>query len=220
MYQEIQTGPLSNALYTRQLHHRTKKVLQWLVGQAEARELRTAAAGAALADEVQRRITLSAQISEALFDRSLASGSMEERLEWLTEATVALLSDCVQTIRTEVAFEGQCPRPLIPVVLQVAHEMVSNAVKHGMRMRLIGRIFVSLRTSKDGSISLKVCDDGWGPGAGRTGEGHSIMSELAGGFGGSVSLTRNAGWTVATMSIPSLPLRKKEYGFSRTQRTR
>ena len=126
---------------------------------------------------------------------------VERRLEGLTEATVALLSEDVQTIRTEVKVAGICPAPLVPMVLQVAHEMVDNAVRHGMRLRLIGQISVSLCSFPGNRVNLTVRDDGWGPGSVKPGEGHSIMASLAGQFGGSVSLTRKGSWTLATMTI-------------------
>lgn len=134
---------------------------------------------------------------------------VEGRLKGLTEATVALLSDHAQTIRTEVKVVGTCPEPVVPVVLQVAEEMVDNAVRHGMRLRLVGHIFVSLWAFSGYRLDLTVRDDGWGPGTAEPGEGHSIMAGLAGQFGGSVSLTRNGSWTVAAMTIPDrLSLRR------------
>jgi hypothetical protein len=153
-------------------------------------------------NEGQRRI-LPARISDALAGLSMPSGPIERRLEWLTGATVSLSREDVQTIRTEVKVVGSCPGPVIPVVLQVAHEMVDNAARHGMHLRLIGHIFVSLWAFPDFRVSLTVRDDGWGPGAEQIGDGHSIMASLAGQFGGSVSLTRKGCWTVATMSIPT-----------------
>jgi two-component sensor histidine kinase len=87
-------------------------------------------------------------------------------------------------------------------VLQVAEEMVDNAVRHGMRLRLVGRIFVSLWAFPGYRVNLTVLDDGWGPGSAQPGNGYSIMAGLAGQFGGSVSLTQEGSWTVATMTIP------------------
>jgi two-component sensor histidine kinase len=134
---------------------------------------------------------------------------VEARLEGLTEAIVELLRDGAQTIRTEVKVVGTCPEPFVPVVLQVAEEMVDNAVRHGMRLRLVGYILVSLWASPGYRVNLTVRDDGWGPGAAEPGEGHSIIAGLAGQFGGSVSLTRNGPWTVAAMTIPDrLSLRR------------
>jgi two-component sensor histidine kinase len=197
----------ASPLGLRQLRHHTKNVLQRIVAQVEATEPRNTSADSALADDVLHRIILSTQISDALFGLSVAPDVIERRLEWLTKTTVALLSDDVQTIRTEVETVEHCPEPFVPVVLQIAHEMVANAVKHGMRLRLVGRIFVLLRTSPDSGVTLTVLDDGWGPGTTQIGEGRSIMAALAGQHGGTVSLTRKGAWTVATLSIPgsSLP---------------
>jgi nitrate/nitrite-specific signal transduction histidine kinase len=129
-------------------------------------------------------------------------GPVDHRLRWLTEATVALLSEEAQTIQTEVRVAGGCPEPLVPVVLQVALEMVDNAVRHGMRLRLIGRVDVSLWVFPGYHVNLMVLDDGWGPGAAQPGDGLSIMASLAGQFDGTVSLRRKGSWTVATMTMP------------------
>jgi hypothetical protein len=48
--------------------------------------------------------------------------------------------------------------------------MVGNAVLHGMYMRLLGTIVVSLCISTDSAVSLQVRDDGWGSGAAEVGE--------------------------------------------------
>ena len=111
--------------------------LQRIIVQCEQAALRRTAAGAALADDVRRRIILSAQISDTLFGMIAELAPFEDRLGWLVEATIGLLGDDTQTIRSEIEVTGRCPEPLIPVVLQVVHEMVGNAVLHGMHMRLL-----------------------------------------------------------------------------------
>ena len=44
---------------------------------------------------------------------------------------------------------------------RVAHELLGNAVKHGMRARLVGRIAARV-VSDEGRVLLTVTDDGWG----------------------------------------------------------
>lgn len=188
----------------RLLRHHTNNALQQIIVQCEQAALRRTVAGAALADDVQSRIALAARISDALFGLTPELAPVENRLHSLVDATIGLLSDGTQTIRSEIEVIGRCPEPLIPVVLQVVHEMVGNAVLHGMHMRLLGKIIVSLRISADKALNLQVCDDGWGPGTAEAGEGRSIIARLVRLRGGSVSLERKAGWTLAMMSIPVL----------------
>ena len=192
----------SARLAFRVLRHRTKNALQRIMAQCEGAELRRTTAGAALADDIQRRILLSARISDALFELTAEPAPPEHWLGALVGATVDLLCDDVQTIQAETETHGRCPEPLVPIGLQVAHEMVGNAVLHGMHMRLLGKVFVSLRVSGDSAVDLRVHDDGWGPGTAKTGEGRSIVARLAEQHGGSASLGRMAGWTLARMYIP------------------
>ncbi|HVY17844.1 MAG TPA: ATP-binding protein [Rhodopila sp.] len=194
------TSPLAFRL----LRHQTKNALQRIIAQCEQMELHRTAAGAALAEAVQRRIILSARISDALFGLTAQPGPIDHRLQALMQATIELLSDDVQVIRTEIELVGDCPERLAPVVLQVAHEMIGNAVLHGMRLRLVGTISISLHTSVAGSVRLQVCDDGWGPPEDAVGEGSAVIAGLARAHGGCVTLLRTGGWTLATMSIPSL----------------
>jgi len=186
----------------RLLRHQTKNALQRIIAECAQAGLRRTAAGAALADDVQRRIILSAQISDALFGLTAEPATIERRLHSLVNATVELLGDGTQMISTEIEVIGCCPDPLVPVVLHAAHEMVGNAVLHGMHVRLLGKVLVSL-ISVDGAVSLQVRDDGWGPGAATIGEGHAIIASLARQHGGTVSLARTAEWTLAMMSIPA-----------------
>ena len=190
-------------LAIREMRHHIGNTVQHIIAQLETTELRKTAAGAALVEDLESRLILSVRILDVLFGLSVASSSIQRDLEWLAGVTVSLLSDEEQQIRTEVKVVGDCPESLIPLVLHVAHEMVTNAVKHGMRMRLIGNIVVLIRAFADGRLALTVSDDGWGPGSAEIGEGHSIMAGLARQYGGSVSLIRKDTWTVATMLVPS-----------------
>ena len=192
----------AEAVALRLLRHQTKNALQRIIAQLAATDLRSTPAGEALADEIERRICLSARISDALFGFTSSPAPMRARLASLAEATVALLAAPEQTIKVEVAVSGECLAALEGTIVQVAHEMVSNAVKHGMHVRLVGAIVVQLRTYADGRASLQVSDDGWGPAEASSGEGLPIMRSLAAAHGGAVSLARRRGWTVATLDLP------------------
>ena len=199
--------PTPGALAMRQLRHQTKNALQRIMAQIAETDLRATETGSALADDVERRICLSARISDAVFGMTAAPGPLDTRLTALCNATVALLAHPKQTIGVDVTVSGTCPAALQAMVVQVAHEMVGNAVKHGLHMRLTGRISVRLWAAgqgeaNDASIVLLVSDNGWGPRKSNAGEGLPIMRILAEDFGGVVSLARDNDWTVARLDVP------------------
>lgn len=202
-------GPEEDAgqVALRQLRHQTKNALQRILGQVwKVRDLQRTREGQRLLDEVEQRIQLSAEISNALFGLTRRPAAMEERLRHLCESTVALLSDTDQTIRLEVAVAGECPEALRGTVLRVAHEMVGNAVKHGMHVRLLGRIAVRLESGAR-ETRLTVADDGWGPTPAATpgqdgGEGLQLVAALARQQGGTAHLRRDWNETVAELVLP------------------
>ncbi len=187
--------------------HHTKNALQRIMAQVASTDLRATEAGSALADDVERRIFLSARISDALFGLTAAPGPLDVRLTALCNATVALLAHPKQTISVDVFVSGTCPDALQALIVQVAHEMVANSVKHGMHMRLTGHISLRLWTDKPGDsgkggVTLLVSDDGWGPRKGIDGDGLPMMRQLAEQHGGTVSLSRDDGWTAARLTVP------------------
>ncbi len=197
-----QREPSADALAMRQLRHETKNALQRIIAQVAASDLRATHAGAALADDIERRICLSARVSDALFGFTAHPGTLQGRLASLCDATVKLLADQVQTIDVETSVTGSCPASLETTVVRIAHEMVSNAVKHGMHMRLVGRIAVRVRSEGNGTTVLRVSDNGWGPAGDGAGEGLPIMRCLAEREGGRVTIERADGWTVASLILP------------------
>ena len=196
-------SPVSDCDF-RQLRHHTKNVLQQILLQIEhARDLEVRVRGRRLLADLQRRVVLSAQISDALFGITRSPASMSERLRVLSESTIQMLGDGMQVISLDVSVTGDCPEALQLLVLRVAHEFVGNAVKHGMRARILGTIFVHLGTSIDGCTALIVTDDGWGfCGSPDAGEGLTIAGDLAATAGGTISLLRTH-VTVAELELPS-----------------
>jgi two-component sensor histidine kinase len=203
--------PAGAVVAMRQLRHQTKNALQRIIAQLASTDLRATAEGSALADDLERRICLSARISDALFGLTSAPGPLDMRLTALCNATVALLAHPKQMISVDVTVAGTCPDALQALVVQIAHEMVGNAVKHGLHMRLTGRIALRLWAGgtgdpDDSSITLMVSDDGWGPRKTTDGDGLPIMRALAEQYNGTVSLSRDDGWTAARLYIPSAAL--------------
>ncbi len=188
----------------RQLRHHTKNVLQQVLLQIEhAHDLKVTVRGRQLLADLQRRILLSAQISNSLFGLTRSLGSMSERLRVLSDSTIQMFADGTQVIRLNVTVAGDCPEPLQQLVLRVAHEFVGNAVKHGMRARVIGTITVRLVTGVDGCTELVVTDNGWGLyGSPDAGDGLKIAGDLAASAGGTISLLQTH-VTVAQLELPS-----------------
>ncbi len=191
----------AEATEMRQLRHQTKNALQRIIAQISATNLRATPAGNALADDIERRICLSARISDELFGLTSCPGPLEQRLRSLANATIKLMAASEQTIEVDVAVTGTCPEPTAQLVVRIAYEMVCNAVKHGMHMRLVGRITVRVRSNWDGSVTLLVSDDGWGPSGDCQGEGLPIMRSMAEEHGGTVAIDRVEGWTIARLHL-------------------
>lgn len=113
-----------------------------------------------------------------------------------------MLGDPIQHLTVEVDASPGVPLSLEALILRATHELVGNAVKHGMHMRLIRRIRVSLASDADGTV-LVVADDGWGCGRSfQRGEGLQLVSLLAKPFDGQVALRRQGDITLATLRVP------------------
>lgn len=181
----------------RQLRHQTKNALQSILSiLAYAPELQGSPATRSLSETLQRRILLTAAMSDVLFGLTRAPGTLLHRLTSLGEGIVGLLGDPDAQIDVSASVSGECPEALADVVLRIAHELVGNAVKHGMHARLIGRISIDLRADPD-AVTLLVSDNGWGFGREpKFGEGLSVAALLADRNGGSLSLDRQGEWTV------------------------
>ncbi len=190
----------------RQLRHQTKNALQRLLWQIEACPgLQHDAAGRTLAADLTRRIQLSAAVSDTLFGLTAAPGPLQARLDAMSRAVVALMADDDQEIAVETEVRGTCPEQA-DVLVQVAHELVGNAVKHGMTLRMVGCIKLTV-AADDAGVTLTVADDGWGfceqaPATGGRGDGLRIAELLARQHGGRFDLRRDRCHTIATLHLP------------------
>jgi len=187
------------------LRHHTKNALQRILSEvSKVRGLEETREGHRVLAELERRVMLSAALSDALFGLTRAPGALEDRLRSVAEATIELMADPDQILRLEVALEGEVPAALCPTLLRAAHEMVGNAVKHGLHARLMGQIRIGLASDGDWT-RLTVEDDGWGyAGARDGGEGLGLLRALAARHGGVTTLRRIQAGTRATMELPHL----------------
>lgn len=182
--------PAAGASELRQLRHHTKNALQRILAQVlEAPGLLDNARSQCLARDIERRIKLSAAISDALFGLTRAPGPFAARLQTLCRSVVDLYADPAQIIRLDVTLEAACPPGNESLLLRIVHELVGNAVKHGMHMRLIGRITVRLAEDLDGWAVLSVANDGWRlDDKVSMGDGLDLVDELAAALGGTMRL--------------------------------
>jgi two-component sensor histidine kinase len=196
------TADAEQEIDLRQLRHHTKNTLQRIIALiAELPGLHDSPAGETIARELEYRIGLSATISNALFGLTEAPGSMADRLRHIGGAVVDMMRTPDQLIRVGVSVRGTCPAALREAVVRGAHELIGNAVKHGMKSRPSGRI--SIRLVTEGGITvLTVSDNGWGfSGVPRLGEGLSLAKDFAERHGGSVHL-ESCGGAIATIELP------------------
>lgn len=189
----------------RQLRHHTKNTLQRIIGLiGESSQLLATPEGQRVARELEHRICLSATISNALFGLTDVPTSMAERLRQLGGALVDLMHGPDQTIRVGVSIRGTCPPHLREAVMRAAHELIGNAIKHGMKDRPSGRIAVRLTTGP-GTTILTIVDNGWGfIGQPRDGEGLALARTFAAAHGGVLRLEGTDGM-VATLELPHWP---------------
>lgn len=188
----------------RQLRHQTKNALTRILAQVSIGLTSPEACRRTFAD-VERRIMLTAQISDALFGLTREPGPFADRLESLCDGVVGLAGESDQYITCVCSVVAEPEPQHAETVLRVTHELVGNAVKHGMHMRLLGRIDVVVRPCPAG-FEVEVSDDGWGCGrAPEEGEGLSVAKLLAESCGGTVSLARVRDRTIARMVISRAP---------------
>lgn len=186
----------------RQLRHHTKNALARILAQVSTGLSRNERSRAVAAD-VERRIMLTAQIADALFGFTRAPGPFAQRLAGLCSAVIELIGEGDQYLTLTCNVHGEVPAQQQETVLRVAHEFVSNAVKHGMPMRLIGRIEVVVAADAEATV-LEVIDDGWGCGCRPVrGEGMGVANALAAAMGGAISLERRRDRTVARLELPA-----------------
>lgn len=187
----------------RQLRHQTKNALQRILCQiAQCRELQATVQGQRLVSDLERRVRLSSALSDALFGVVSNPAPLPERLRGMGEATLELMGDADQFVTLEVAVACEVPARMHDTLLRIAHEFVSNAVKHGLHARSVGRVTVRVDRASHAAVRLNVMDDGWGPCPDPVeGGGMRVAAALAAQFRGKVGLARRNGLTVAEASL-------------------
>jgi signal transduction histidine kinase len=201
------TPPLSQPagieIACRQLRQNTRAILQRVVCLiADSPTLGRTPQSAAFAQDLIGRICLSADLSDSLFDAAPLDG-LKSRLLILAKGLVRVFADPAQEIAVEVTAEGNIPSALNHVILRITHELVANAVRHGMHWRGRGRIRVRLTRRGQGPLRLTVSDNGNGFGTPiKHGEGLQLVQALAARHGGGMAISSALETTVAVSIMP------------------
>lgn len=177
----------------RQLRHQTKNTLQRIICRIlEEPALSQSPAGRRAAEELVHRIEISAAISDALFGLRHPPFPLPDRIGSLVDSLIALHADTTQAI----ALDLQIAVGIAPsleregLILRIVHEIVLNALKHGMDGRPVGKITIRILPTPCGGLTMSICNDGWAMDSHvARNEGLALVWELADQEGGQVGVT-------------------------------
>lgn len=114
----------------RQLRHHTKNALAGILAQISS-GLGVGDAQRRVAADLERRILLTANISDALFGLTRDPGPFDQRLQALCLGVIDLIGEPDQYVTLYCEVDGDVSLLHRETVLRIAHEFVGNAVKHG-----------------------------------------------------------------------------------------
>jgi two-component sensor histidine kinase len=191
---------MTQPLTLRQLHHHTRNSCQRILFEIhDDASRRCASRERHLQEQLANRIGQSFEILDAVFGLASERILFPDRFHTLCRGLLSLFADKAQHLQLDISLDGSCPPVLEMAVLCATHEFVGNAVRHGMYLRLIGRVSVSL-TCRSDAVELVVTDDGWEPAAAPKSE-QGFSRDLAEQFRGTFSLRRRDETTVATITL-------------------
>ena len=149
----------------RELHHRVKNNLQVVSGllSLQSNRMEDGKAREAM-DEGRNRVDAMAMIHQKLYmDKDLAGVDIKDYLENLSVSLAGSFGFGKQHIETSIDLPKSSMDidMAIPIGL-IVNELVTNAFKHAFENTQQPKINVSLAKNKDGSIQLKVADNGSG----------------------------------------------------------
>jgi len=149
----------------RELHHRVKNNLQVVSGLLSLQSSRMEDDKARQAmDEGRTRVDAMAMIHQKLYmDKDLAGVDIKDYLENLAASLAGSFGYGKQHIETSVNLHQPSLDidMAIPIGL-IVNELVTNAFKHAFTSTLQPKINVSLARNNDGSMELKIADNGSG----------------------------------------------------------
>jgi len=212
LYEETRRGLELKSMLLRELHHRVKNNLATVGGILSLQRRRTKSPEVryTLAESVNR-----VQGLAATHDMLAHDDLSEAKLEEIARKIVGVANANLCPPETHINFVVESPPIVIPsravtILALVLNEMVSNAIKHGMKGRTKGTVTIRGYEEK-GIVVVQVIDPGtdlkqWEQSDEENGEGLglSLIKNLIGDLGGRFSLLRleETGQTVAEVRFP------------------
>jgi two-component sensor histidine kinase len=174
----------------RQLRRSTRSTLQRIICLIyEAPEFAALPGGQALAEELAGRIRASAELADSFHAVTQPHGGISVRLRTLGRSVVRLCGARRQLIDVRVRASLDCGGRFADTLMQIAHELIINAMQHGLRGLRTGTIEISLDHDHNGIVTLAVVDTGRGCAAHcARDEGLRLVEDLAAVYGGQVLL--------------------------------
>ncbi|HTI14951.1 MAG TPA: GAF domain-containing protein [Dictyobacter sp.] len=202
LYEETRRGLELKSVLLRELHHRVKNNLATVAGILSLQRRRTKSPDirATLAESVNRVQGL-ASTHDLLAHEDVSEARVDEIARKIVGVAHANLSPPEKRLMFQVDPSPiVIPSRAVTVLALVINEMISNAIKHGMKNQTEGIITVRGR-EEDGVVIVQVLDNGSGPAAEVTideagesnseGLGLSLIKHLIGDLGGTFSLKRD-----------------------------
>ena len=212
LYEETRRGLELKSMLLRELHHRVKNNLATVGGILSLQRRRTKSPEVryTLAESVNR-----VQGLAATHDMLAHDDLSEAKLEEIARKIVGVANANLCPPETHINFVVESPPIVIPsravtILALVLNEMVSNAIKHGMKGRVKGTVTIRGYEEK-GIVVVQVIDPGtdlkqWEQSDEENGEGLglSLIKNLIGDLGGRFSLLRleETGQTAAEVRFP------------------
>ncbi len=217
LYEETRRGLELKSALLRELHHRVKNNLATVAGLLSLQKRRTKSAEVRniLAESVNRIQGLAA--THDLLSHEEVS---EARVDDIARKIVGVANANLRPPETHITFQVESCPIVIPsravvILALVLNEMVSNAIKHGMRGMKEGTIVIRGREA-EGWVIVEVLDNGSQPFDPLEEEnseslGLSLIRNLIGDLGGQFVLRRSGetpACTSAEVRFPLAPLKR------------
>ena len=212
LYEETRRGLELKSILLRELHHRVKNNLATVASilSLQRRRTRSAEVRHILAESVNR-----VQGLAATHDLLSHEDVSEARVDDIARKIVGVANANLRPPESHIKFEvEQCaiviPSRAVAILALVLNEMVSNAIKHGMKGMAEGTVTISGR-EEDGMVIVEVLDTGNGPPEPfeediSEGLGLSLIRNLMGDIGGQFLIRRTSEMPSRTCAEVRFPL--------------
>jgi len=214
LYEETRRGLELKSVLLRELHHRVKNNLATVAGILSLQRRRTKSAEVRyiLAESVNR-----VQGLAATHDLLSHEDVSEARVDEIARKIVGVANANMRPPETHITFEVMpceivIPSRAVAILALVLNEMVSNAIKHGMKGMSEGKVSI-LGYEEHGQVVVEVLDTGHGPAEpleeeSSEGLGLSLIRNLIGDLKGQFTLRRTEETPPRTCGEVRFPLER------------